>query len=64
MSLDKNKTNYWKTTHFHVYIVLNIVKAAWPSEHGLDVPPEKGVFQFDVFYPWDFQNNCPLVTTQ
>eukprot|EP00667_Euglena_gracilis_P012600 EG_transcript_12959 len=28
----------------------------------LPLPPEKKVFEFLVFYPWDFGNNCPLVT--
>eukprot|EP00667_Euglena_gracilis_P002792 EG_transcript_2798 len=32
-------------------------------DHGLPVPADKSVFQFLVFFPWDFAHNCPLVTT-
>eukprot|EP00667_Euglena_gracilis_P001343 EG_transcript_1343 len=35
-------------------------KHTW--DHGLDVPASKSVFEFDVFYPWDFEHNCPLMT--
>eukprot|EP00667_Euglena_gracilis_P028832 EG_transcript_37299 len=31
-------------------------------KHGLPIPPEKRVFEFHVFYPWDFTHHCPLVT--
>eukprot|EP00667_Euglena_gracilis_P011349 EG_transcript_11601 len=30
--------------------------------HGLPLPPEKRVFEFSVFFPWDFTHHCPLVT--